>query len=70
MLSVLNEEDSVVVSRDSDQLVTVSQSSKSEGRQGAKIMFARVTLEKLAGANITKVPKFAALRKSFKKYEN
>ncbi len=44
------------MSRDmeSDQLVTVSQSSTREGRD-AKIMLARVTLEKLAGANITKV---------------
>jgi len=39
---------------ESDQLLTFSQSSTSEG-QGAKIMLARVTLEKLAGANITKV---------------
>ncbi len=42
------------MSRDSDQLVTVSQSSTSEG-QGAKVMLARVALEKLAGANIPKV---------------
>jgi hypothetical protein len=56
LLSVLNEEESVVVSRDmeSDQLVSVSQSSPSEGRD-AKVMLARVTLEKLAGAKILKV---------------
>jgi hypothetical protein len=40
---------------ESDQLVTVSQSSAIEGREGAKIMLARVTLEKWAGANIPKV---------------
>jgi hypothetical protein len=55
-LSTLNEEESVVVSREmeSDQLLTFSQSSTREG-QDAKIMLARVTLEKLAGANINKV---------------
>ncbi len=57
LLSVLNEEECVVVSRDmeSDQLVTVSQSSTSEGRGDAKVMLARVTLEKLVGAKIPKV---------------
>ncbi len=44
------------MSRDmeSDQLVTASQLSTREG-QDAKIMLARVTLEKLAGAKIPKV---------------
>ncbi len=42
------------MSRESDQLETVSKSSTSEGGD-AKIMLARVTLDKLAGAKIPKV---------------
>jgi hypothetical protein len=73
LLSVLNEEESVVVSREmeSDQLLTFSQSSTSEGRD-SKIMLARVTLEKLAGANIPKVQfQICCFEKEvLKKYEN
>ncbi len=73
LLSALNEEESVVVSRDmeGDQLLTVSPSSTSEGRD-AKIMLARVTLDKLAGAKITKVGfQICCFEKEvFKKSEN